>query len=88
MPEASIDKDNLFPAWKDKVGFAWKSGSGGGAMEAEPIAGSMQQAPDQELRFGVLAAYPGHIGTALLRGDRICHATSLGAAGRPRGRLG
>jgi hypothetical protein len=57
VPIAAMNEDNSLPAWKHEIGLSWQLPS----MEHISKAKSMDQAPHEHLRFGVLAPDGGHV---------------------------
>ncbi len=75
MPEATVNKDDgvVFP--QDNVGFAGKVFS----VQAEAVAGAVEQGAHLQLRFRILPADLRHVPRAFLWRQRI-HGQSVGFA--------
>lgn len=70
MPQAAVDEDDGAVHWQSQV---WASRQVP-AVQAITKAQGKQSTPDNVLRFGVLAANPGHAVAALCCGKDICHS--------------
>ena len=69
MPEAAVHHDGDAVLREDYIGAAREFS----VLEAESEAMSMEPLPNQNLRFGVLAADAGHAAGALCGGQLVCH---------------
>lgn len=77
VPEAPVHEDHGPPCWEHEIGFSRQFR----AMQAIAEAGSVQYAPDEQLRLRVLATDARHVESALFGRQRIDPAcdTRLGA---------
>lgn len=69
VPIAAVHEDYSFPLWKYDIGAPWQVS----AMKAEPVAKPVKQATHDDLRTGVFPPNTRHHGTALFRGNDVCH---------------
>lgn len=63
MPEATVNKDNFFPAWKYKVRRSWQITT----MEPVSISHGENQSPHDQLGLRILASNTRHQRTSLFR---------------------
>src|ERR1035438_4258344 len=72
MPETTVDKDHCFMLGKDYVWFAEEVF----AVQPEAVSHRVQQRPDANFWFGVLASYRRHVATSLFPCVDVNHQVS------------